>query len=454
MDSATYAVLESKARRIHEESLPIDPDECHAEGIDFDALFSLVNQFSIRALKAARTQEPLLVQAIVNRIAASAVYLKRTGASSEKERSAGKNEANKFSADHDANNAIAPECTCPAISRRFRVNGYKLVRQVLETKYGRGILSIQHLLTESSTLLDHDKVLLGEILQCMAFDRLNAHPCEQLKECVGREYEEYLIDRLKQQHMCFETEAELRSRGKPKTPDILFLIPMAVRRNSMHKQGSSTAGSGKICAQSTDSTWDDATDDAYMSRLSSDIAASAVSPTHARANTRSHTHAAHALSANSAASPGLSISLSSPSDVSVVNWIDSKALFADQETFAEHFEQLRGYVNRYGRGLVIYWHGYNAAIRDRCVCMCMHACACACMCVHVCIICRVVCDPNPDPTTFFAPHSLPRVSLSDLFLSTDGMILLADTFPREWISPLKDTATPTTPTAATASLFA
>ena len=159
-------------------------------------------------------------------------------------------------------------------------------------------------------------------------------------------------------------------------------------------------------------TWEDA-DDAYTARLSSGAAASAVSPTH----THAHAHATmdststrsagRDLMINTAPSPSLSVlstALSSANELSVVNWIDSKALFADQETFAEHFEQLRGYVNRYGRGLVIYWHGYNAAIRD-----------------------------------------------SDLFLSTDGMILLADTFPREWLSPLKDTAAPTTPTAASAS---
>ena len=42
----------------------------------------------------------------------------------------------------------------------------------------------------------------------------------------------------------------------------------------------------------------------------------------------------------------------------VVNWIDSKGLFADVETFEEHDQQLKGYVNRYGSGVVIYWYGY------------------------------------------------------------------------------------------------
>ena len=28
---------------------------------------------------------------------------------------------------------------------------------------------------------------------------------------------------------CFETEAELRLQGKPKTPDVLLMVPLAVR---------------------------------------------------------------------------------------------------------------------------------------------------------------------------------------------------------------------------------
>ena len=35
--------------------------------------------------------------------------------------------------------------------------------------------------------------------------------------------------RLRNLSICFETEAELRLRGKPKTPDIVLMIPMIVR---------------------------------------------------------------------------------------------------------------------------------------------------------------------------------------------------------------------------------
>jgi len=53
------------------------------------------------------------------------------------------------------------------------------------------------------------------------------------------------------------------------------------------------------------------------------------------------------------------------SEYYVINWIDSKAMFADVATFEEHLEQLKGYNNRYGRGLVIYWHGCSVEVYRR-----------------------------------------------------------------------------------------
>lgn len=43
----------------------------------------------------------------------------------------------------------------------------------------------------------------------------------------------------------------------------------------------------------------------------------------------------------------------------IVHWIDSKAMFVDHIGYNEHIEQFQGYSNRYGNGLVIYWHGFT-----------------------------------------------------------------------------------------------
>nr|CAD7409796.1 unnamed protein product [Timema poppensis] len=43
----------------------------------------------------------------------------------------------------------------------------------------------------------------------------------------------------------------------------------------------------------------------------------------------------------------------------VVNWVESKALFADEELHEIYFsEQYDRYRNRYGPGMVIYWFGF------------------------------------------------------------------------------------------------
>ena len=42
----------------------------------------------------------------------------------------------------------------------------------------------------------------------------------------------------------------------------------------------------------------------------------------------------------------------------IVNWIDSKAMFGDPVTHASNREQMLGYVNRFGPGMVVYWHDF------------------------------------------------------------------------------------------------
>ena len=254
-----YHAMKEVVARLIACGATVSPEECHAQNIDYDALSSLYNQAAVRHMKreAKRGVDSLLANSCFESLSAV------------------------------RNNSSAPEDTAAMIlpsqlAKRLNVGGYKLARVYLECKFGKST-TLAHFLDDPSIV--EDRRVREDLLAAMASDPFCSHPCEQLKECVGKEYEEYLIARLHDKRMCFETEAELRSRGKPKTPDILFLIPMATPHCNDPSRG----------------------------------------PT-------------------------------------VVNWIDSKAMFADEETLAEHLEQLRGYVNRYGRGLVIYWHGYVADI--------------------------------------------------------------------------------------------
>lgn len=144
-------------------------------------------------------------------------------------------------------------------------------------------------------IVEYDNLRL-ELLRYFAQESGCSPEIDLLKERSGTSYEALLNSLLQHYHMSFETEAEMRKKGKPKTPDVRFTIPMAVkimRRPLKYPQKSS--------------------DDQYT----------------------------------------------------VVNWIDSKATFADAETFAENLSQFKAYYARYGRGMVIYWHGFVENIFDQ-----------------------------------------------------------------------------------------
>ena len=51
-------------------------------------------------------------------------------------------------------------------------------------------------------------------------------------------------------------------------------------------------------------------------------------------------------------------------DGRIINWIDSKALFGDEKYHKDLYKNLRGYVNRFGPGMVLYWFGFVETLND------------------------------------------------------------------------------------------
>lgn len=120
-----------------------------------------------------------------------------------------------------------------SLARRYGCSSYRITKIFLERLHS--IYKIHHCdIYNVSVFIDNPHIILDntlrhELLSGITNDLLCSPLHDQLKECVGKEYESYLIDKLKAKNMVFETENDLRNKGKSKTPDILFLIPMMTR---------------------------------------------------------------------------------------------------------------------------------------------------------------------------------------------------------------------------------
>jgi hypothetical protein len=88
---------------------------------------------------------------------------------------------------------------------------------------------LSRLLSDMNSYQIDNPRLISDLISCCVEDPYLSTSSDNLKRCMGDEYEELLYELLKAYGLCFETEAELRLQGKPKTPDVLFLFPVGVK---------------------------------------------------------------------------------------------------------------------------------------------------------------------------------------------------------------------------------
>lgn len=281
----------------------------------------------------------------------------------------------------------------------------------------------------SPQLIDYN--LKNNLINMIKHDTINSPDIQFIKENSGKYYELLLIQLLNQRHIIYETEEDSKRKGRPKTPDILLMIPMAVKLNLFDKYSKYFYNNNLRDKDNED----DPTDNLNMltSSVSSinyrenvNVNSSSIfsSPnlpnrTHSIFDNNSSqslfedsTQSSSILSSPQPSSYELSLidfnedsdseyeehyyedyiskendedeeenknenydqfvqlqssfmstkSNSSSASYTTIHWIDSKSMFADKETFLGHIDQLRSYTNRYGRGLVIYWHGFTSDI--------------------------------------------------------------------------------------------
>ena len=188
------------------------------------------------------------------------------------------------------------------ISRDLGIGSYRAAKLVITFLCGKDV-TVANFIENPDLISDH--VIRQNIMEGITNDPLCSLEVDQMKECTGIEFEALLLQQLQARNMCFETEAELRNRGKPKTPDILLLIPMGILNieNDEH-------------------------------------------------NSNKNQQLQHQKITNG-------------QRPCVINWIDSKGMFADEETFEENYAQLKSYVNRYVYKYFTPVHQLNLADTDK-----------------------------------------------------------------------------------------
>ena len=193
------------------------------------------------------------------------------------------------------------------ISIELSCSSYKLAKSFLEQYFPQKPVSISTFLEDPVAVIPLNHQLRQDLIDCISLDPVCSLEANLIAECYGREYEELLISSLNKIHLCFETEADLRLKGKSKTPDILFLIPMA------------------------------------FLPLPNTCVSTAYNYTKTQNNPNNSTTT---TTMTTAAAVSSSTSDSVLMEPHIINWIDSKAIFADEDTVKDHLSQFKAYFNR------------------------------------------------------------------------------------------------------------
>jgi hypothetical protein len=233
---------------------------------------------------------------------------------------------------------------------------YRLAKFYIEERFTELKYKITDFLMDPSIIPEVS--LRNELLTMISRDLTDAPSISVLKESMGKEYEQLLVRLLDNYHFVYETESDMRKKGKPKTPDIWFTIPMATIILSKYET-----------RQRSNSVLDRDEEFVDGDRFYSSEFLSSSSMNHLIVEDYQEGYGSEHEGFNSISNGGEHYE----SDVAkeakgnqdsddgdnyvIINWIDSKAMFADLETFKEHYSQLHGYYLRYGPGMVIYWHG-------------------------------------------------------------------------------------------------
>jgi hypothetical protein len=226
---------------------------------------------------------------------------------------------------------------------------YRLAKFYIEERFSELNYKITDFLMDPSIIPEVS--LRNELLTMISRDLTDAPSISVLKESMGKEYEQLLVRLLDEYHFVYETEAEMRKKGKPKTPDIWFTIPMATIILSKYE----TRQRSNSVSEREEDFVDEFLSSSSMNHFMVDDFQEGYGIEHEGFNSISN-----GLESNDKESERDNERNQDSDDGDnyvIINWIDSKAMFADLETFKEHYSQLHGYYLRYGPGMVIYWHG-------------------------------------------------------------------------------------------------